>query len=133
MMMDTATKNKLEEVVKTLEKSKGELKLFACVWKDDVKKWDVIVSADWVIYDKLKENLGVIFDAFKGKFNGEFALRFSGIYPLNKDEPFVKEVTKLFSFTTGSMELNEVRFGDVRVDKMVLFVSRGDDEEQGKK
>jgi hypothetical protein len=117
-------KDKLQKIALALESTKGELKLLACVWRDDVKKWDILVSANWINYSKLQEDIGVIFDEFKKEFNGEFALRFSGIFPLSTTEPFVNQITQLISVTSGTVELKEIRIGEVKVDKIALIVSR---------
>lgn len=130
MFMDEATKNKIIDVARTLENDKGRLKLFACIRKENEKKWDIIVSADWINYSSLKENIGDIFDAFKGRFNGEFALRFSGIYPLEITEDFVIRTTELFESNGDILELNEIKVGDVMVDKMLLVYSRSDMDSQ---
>lgn len=131
--MDASVKLKLREVAKALEDSKGRLRLFACIWRPDVKKWDILVSADWVNYQKLQENIGDIFDVFKSQFNGEFALRFSGIYPLSTKEPLIKNLTELFAASSGTLELNEIQVGDVKIEKMVLIVSRAEAEDAERK
>ena len=126
MVMDERTKDKISAVTKSLENERGSLRLLACVWREDLKNWNVIVSADWVDYDQVKENIGDIFDVFKKYFNGEFALRFSGIHPLETEEPFVQKVTELFEVTSSEspIEIDSVTIGGKEIDSIVLFVSR---------
>ena len=124
MTMDITVKNRLQEVVKRLEETKGGLKLFACVWRDSVKRWDIVVSATWVDYGKSVENLGDMLDATKATFNGEYSLRFYTINPLKEEEPFVQEIIKLLAPVTAPVEFENVSFGGVNIEKMVLFVAK---------
>ncbi|MEY4723670.1 MAG: hypothetical protein RLZZ324_1183 [Candidatus Parcubacteria bacterium] len=123
--MEALIKEKLKRIAADLEATKGELKFFACVRPTiNEQKWDIVVSAEWVTADSLKADLGVIFDAFKKEFNGEYALRFNGIFPLVTSAPFVKSVTQLFSMTSGDMELKSVQLGDFAIEEMILIISR---------
>lgn len=124
MMVDETVVEKLKRVVKTLDE-KGGLRLFAIVWRENLKRWDVLVSADWIVYSKMSDNIGIIYDALKKEFNGEFALRFSSIEPLQTDEMIVKDLTGTISIEPNSVaDFEDVTIGNTTINKMVLFVSR---------
>jgi hypothetical protein len=124
MAADRTMIEKLKKVIDALEKM-GKLKMFALVWRENLKRWDVLVSAKWVDSRKIDENVGDIFDALKSQFNGEFAFRFSGIYPLATTEPFVVQLTQLLDVDEGGdVELENCQINNVNIERMVLLVSR---------
>ena len=116
-------KDKIQRVVLSLSNRMGSLALLACVWRNDSKKWDIVISASWITRSSVKENIGDIFDAFKEEFNGEFALRFSGIYPLATDESFVRNLQSFIGSSTDSVELSDVRINGIDSDKIIVFAS----------
>jgi hypothetical protein len=127
MATDRIFVDKLKQVAKSLEQNKGRLRLFAAVWKDDIKRWDILVSASWVDYERMKENIGDIFDALKQQFNGEFVLRISGIHPLKVTEPLVTQLTKMVNVDEGGdLEFENVQVNNLNLERVVVIVSRQD-------
>jgi hypothetical protein len=122
-MVEAQLIEKMNRVVSSLSK-KGSLKLFALNWRGDMNQWDILVSADWIDYEKLRDNLSDIFQELKKEFNGQYALLFSGIHPLVPSEPLVQSINKAFPATNEIMNLERVQFGTLVVEKMILFVSR---------
>jgi len=126
MKMEKSVLDRLIIIAKEIEESRPGVKLFICVWREELSKWDIVISAEWVDYNNLKDSVEIIFDIFKGKFNGEFALRFSGIYPLKVDEPFVDSITKLFPVTSTEeiKEFDELVLRDKKFSNMVIIISK---------
>lgn len=123
-MEDKELKEKMIRVVQSLVSKKGDLKLFVLNWISESNQWDIVVSADWVDYQKLRDNISDIFLEVKKEFNGQYSLLFSGIHPLTTEEPMVKNITKMMAIPSGVMDLTNVQIGGLLVEKMIIFVSQ---------
>jgi len=123
-MLESELKEKMGRVAKSLSESRGGLKLFALNWRNDLEQWDILVGADWVDYDKMRDTISIIFQEIKKEFNGQYAMTFSGIHPLKPSEPVVQSITSAFVKTNDdATELTRVQFGNLVVDRMLLFIS----------
>lgn len=115
---------KMTRVARNLSEKKGVLKFFALNWREEYNQWDILVSADWVDYDKLRDNISDIFQEVKKEFNGQYSLLFTGIHPLRPEEAVVQSITKAVAIPSGSTELVKCQFGNLYIERMILFVSR---------
>lgn len=86
---------KIERVRETLVENNESFSLFALVkLKADLKRWDVVVCADWLPKRK-KEAIRIVFDELKKELTSdEFAL-ISRVVVLDEAEPFVEQVRTL--------------------------------------
>lgn len=88
---------KIEQVRQTLVGNKENFSLFALVkLKADLKRWDVVVCADWLPKRK-KEAIRIVFDELKRDLTSDEFTLISRVVVLDEREPFVEQVRTLFA------------------------------------
>jgi len=106
--------NKLAEKVRKVEadlaQEKGPLNLFALFEREDINRWDLVISAPWAKHDL--ETLGYIADVIKRHLTPEEMVFLARMVILPADEDPVLSLNANFDVEHGQMELNHPsRFG----------------------
>lgn len=106
--------NKLPEKVRKVEadlaKEKGPLNLFALFEREDINRWDLVVSGSWAT-DNL-ETLGYIADVVKRHLTPQEMVMLARIVILPADEDPVLSLNAKFDVEHGEVEVNHPsRFG----------------------
>lgn len=122
---------KIEQVRQTLVENNESFSLFALVkLKADLKRWDVVVCANWLPKRK-KEAIRIIFDELKKNLTSdEFAL-ISRVVVLDEGEPFIEQVGILFADnkklaifknqTISDLSVKEIRILQCEAIKEIAF------------
>lgn len=106
--------NTLAEKVRLVEadiaKEKGPLNLFALFEREDINRWDLVISAPWAKHDQA--TLGYIADVIKRHLAPEEMTLLARMVILPADEDPVLSLNASFDVEHGQMELNNPsRFG----------------------
>ena len=100
----------MRKVEADLAQEKGPLNLFALFEREDINRWDLVISAPWAKHDL--ETLGYIADVIKRHLTPEEMVFLARMVILPADEDPVLSLNANFDVEHGQMELNHPsRFG----------------------
>ncbi|MBV8543099.1 MAG: hypothetical protein JO093_10275 [Acidobacteria bacterium] len=106
--------NKLPEKVLKVEadlaKERGPLNLFALFEREDINRWDLVISAPWAKFDS--ETLKYVADVIKRHLTPEEMVLLARMVILPADEDPVLTLNAKFDVEHGEIEVNHPsRFG----------------------
>lgn len=112
---------KIDQVRQTFVENNESFSLFALVkLKTDLKRWDVVVCAEWLPKRK-KEAIRIVFDELKKNLtSNEFAL-ISRVVVLDEGEPFVEQVRTLFAGNEQSAIFKDQTISDLSVKEIQVL------------
>ena len=101
---------KVRHVEADIAREKGPLNLFALFEREDINRWDLVISAPWAAHDH--ETLKYIADVIKRHLTPEEMTLLARMVILPADEDPVLALNASFDVEHGQMELNNPsRFG----------------------
>ena len=120
----TSLHEKFLKIEKDISNERGEFNLFALAYRDiEENKFDVILSADWInVQDK--EVMKYIVNVIKKELISEEMIAISRIILLEKENPILKELTRLIKISHSVVEFKECKFNNIRLDRVIIFSSK---------
>ena len=102
---------KLEVYEGTMEKEKGPFTLFGLFLRDDApKKFDLVVSADWIDRNK-EESLKYIVNMVQKGLSKEELMKLSRVVLMNERSPFLEAIFKAIGGGRGIQLYNDNFYG----------------------
>ena len=116
--------DKFKVIEKELSDERGEFNLFALFLREgSANKWDLLVSADWIIEDK-SESLSVIASKVQEHLEINELLRLSRIVLINENNPALEAFHQTISVAHGSAEMQDIEFSGLEIKHGIVITSR---------
>jgi len=114
----------IREVEKETSKNKGEYELFALFLRENSSnKWDILVSADWIILDKLKA-LRYLAKKIKQKLEHKDLTKISRIVIIEEDNPALLALQNAIKVEHGKTEIKDSNFFGLQIKHAYIFTSK---------
>jgi len=116
--------DKFKTIEKELTDEKGEFNLFALFLREgSANKWDLLVSADWIIEDK-SESLAVIAGKVQEHLEKKELLTLSRIVLINENNPALEAFHQTINIAHGSTEIQDIEFSGLEIKHAIVITSR---------
>lgn len=118
--------DKFIAIEKDLCKDKGEFNLFALFLREDsANKWDLLVSADWIIENKT-ESLKLIANKVQEHLEKKELVNLSRIVLIEEDNPALEAFHKAVNVEHGRAEIKDSNFFGLQIKHAFIITSRKD-------
>lgn len=109
---------------KTISDEKTSFAIFGLFLREDAEdKWDLILSANWLTGDYLK-NLEYITEKLKLQLDPKEMTRISRIILLGPEDKFVRNINSALNVEHGKVELEDCRFNDIFIKRAIIITSK---------
>jgi len=115
---------KFIKIEKELSEEKGEFNLFALFLREEsANKWDLLVSADWILEDKSK-SLKVIAGKVQEHLEKKELVNLSRIVLIEENNPALESFHKAINVEHGSSEIQDSNFFGLQIKHAFVITSR---------
>ena len=115
---------KLQNIEKSLSKSKGKFELFALFLREDSPdKWDLLISADWARANK-KNSIQDIIEEIRKELSEQEMLMLSRIIILDKNDAALKALHQAVRVEHGLAEISDSNFFGLKIKHAYLITSQ---------
>lgn len=116
--------NKFKTIEKELSDEKGEFNLFALFLREDsANKWDLLVSADWII-DNKSESLNLITKKVQEHLDNKELVNLSRIVLIEENNPALEAFHNAISAEHTSAEIQDSNFFGLQIKHAYVITSR---------
>lgn len=116
--------DKFREIESSLSQEKGDFNLFALFLREDsANKWDLLVSADWVVGNK-SDSLKIIAKKIQEHLDKKDLVNLSRIVLIEDDNPALDAFNRAISVEHGSAEIKESNFFGLQIKHAFIITSR---------
>jgi hypothetical protein len=115
---------KFKTIEKELSEEKGEFNLFALFLREDsANKWDLLVSADWIIENK-SETLKLITNKVQEHLEKKELVNLSRIVLIEENNPSLEAFHRAINVEHGSTEIRDRNFFGLQIKHAIIITSR---------
>lgn len=111
-------------IEKELSEEQGDFSLFALFLREDAAdKWDLLVSADWIMYDK-SASLKIISNKVQKHLGKKELINLSKIVLIKENNPALEALHNAVEVEHGKAEIQDRTLFGLQIKHAILITSR---------
>ncbi len=122
---------KFKTIEKELSNERGSFNLFALFLREEsANKWDLLVSADWILADKA-ESLKLVTKKIQHHLDKKELVNLSRVVLIDENNPALEAFQSAVNVEHGSAEIQDSNFFGLQIKHAFVITSRSNKAEVG--